>query len=336
VKRIVLLGAVLAGLALLVGTGCEKKEPGAKPEKKVFRIGLVAKSSTNPVFLAARVGAEAKAAELSKQYGIEVVIDWQTPPKEDAQVQADRIKQLVAGGVDAIILSCSDAKATCGAVNDAVDRGVPVMCFDSDAPESKRFAFHGVDDLETGKAVMKHLARQMGAKGVVAILAGNPNAPNLKKRVEGVREEAKNYPDITIKDVYYHAETPDDAAKLVKTVMDANQDITGWAMVGGWPLFTDALQTNWRAGVKVVAVDALPAQLAYVESGIAPVLLAQKVFDWGYRSVEMTFDKVYLRKDVPERDVATLEVVTKDNLGQWARKLEKWDFKVDPKYLQMK
>jgi hypothetical protein len=39
---------------------------------------------------------------------------------------------------------------------------------------------------------------------------------------------------------------------------------------------------------------------------------------------------------VPERDVATLEVVTKDNLGQWARKLEKWDFKVDPKYLQMK
>ena len=81
-----------------------------------------------------------------------------------------------------------------GAINDAVARGVPVMTFDSDAPDSKRFAFYGVDDVKTGQAVMDELAKQMGEKGSVAILAGNQNAPNLRKRVEGVKEAAKKYP----------------------------------------------------------------------------------------------------------------------------------------------
>ena len=32
---------------------------------------------------------------------------------------------------------------------------------------------------------MEELAKQMGGKGKIAILAGNQNAPNLRSRVEG-------------------------------------------------------------------------------------------------------------------------------------------------------
>ena len=63
-------------------------------------------------------------------------------------MQAQRIAQAVNEGADAILLSCSDAGKVTGAINDAVERGVPVMTFDSDAPQSKRFAFYGVDDVE--------------------------------------------------------------------------------------------------------------------------------------------------------------------------------------------
>ena len=49
----------------------------------------------------------------------------------------------------------------------------------------------------------------------------------------GVREAAKRYPGITIRDVYYHKETAQDAAARVEQVMQANPDITGWAMIGG-------------------------------------------------------------------------------------------------------
>ena len=114
---------------------------------------------------------------------------------------------------------------------------------------------------------MSELAKEMGGKGVVAILAGNQNAPNLQKRVQGVKEEAKKYPDIKILDAFYHKETPQDAAAKVEQVMQAHPEITGWAMIGGWPLFTDNALKFAPGTVKVVAVDALPAQLGYLRSG---------------------------------------------------------------------
>ncbi|MCY2929689.1 MAG: substrate-binding domain-containing protein [Planctomycetota bacterium] len=326
--------ACLAGLALL-GAGCRQESKSTSRPRK-FTVGLIAKSTSNPVFQAALNGARARAAELKAKTGMDIVIDWQTPAKEDAQEQANRIKQLVNKGADVIIISCSDASMVTDAINDAVKSGVPVMCFDSDAAASKRFAYFGVDDVETGQATMNALAHVMGEKGVVAILAGNQNAPNLQKRVQGAKEAAKAYPGITIKDVYFHTETPEAAANMVMDVMNANHDITGWAMIGGWPLFTNALLTNWDPNVKIVAVDALPAELAYVDKGVAQVLLAQKVFDWGYESVQIAYDKVVLKKDVPVVNISKLVPVTKANLGDWARQLKAWGFEVSPEYLAMK
>jgi ribose transport system substrate-binding protein len=305
--------------------------------KKSIKIALIAKSSTNPVFLSARTGAEAAAKDLSAKYGINITIDWRTPPTEDGQVQAERIADAVNEGDDAIIMSCSDAGKVTGAINDAVARGVPVMIFDSDAPQSKRFAFYGVDDVTSGEQVMSELAKQLDGKGKVAILAGNQNAPNLRKRAEGVIKEAAKYPGIQIVGTFYHIETPQDAAAEVMRVMNVYPDITGWAMIGGWPLFTKSLLTDLDPNkVKIVAVDALPAELPYVAKGIAPVLLAQTTYTWGYVSVEKVIDKIYLKKDVPVITKMELVRVSKDNLGTWARQLKDWGFTDIPdEYLKL-
>ena len=292
-----------------------------------LKIALIAKSSTNPVFLSARTGAEAAAKELTAKHNVPVEIAWLTPPSEDGQVQAQRIAQAVNEGANAILVSCSDAGKVTGAINDAVARGVEVMTFDSDAPLSKRFAFYGVDDIKTGQSVMVELAKQMGESGSIAILAGNQNAPNLRNRVEGVKQEAVKYPKIKIVDTFYHIETPQDAAAEVVRVQNAYPQIQGWAMIGGWPLFTPTLLTDLDPKkVKIVAVDGLPAELAYVEKGLAPVLLAQPTYNWGYISVQRIFDKVQLKQEVPTIIPMELVRVTKENLGTWARQLRTWGF----------
>lgn len=292
---------------------------------KNYTIGLVAKSQGNPVFQAARVGAEQAAKDLGKQHGIKIKIDWRTPNEEDAQKQAEAIEQLVLSGADGIAVSCSDANKLTDAINSAVKSGVPVATFDSDAPASKRFVTFGVDDEKCGEEVMENLAKFMNGKGVVAILAGNQNAPNLQKRVQGVKNAAKKYPGITIRDTYYHKETPQDAAAKVEQVMQSNPDITGWAMIGGWPLFTDNA-LKWQPGtVKCVSVDALPPELAYLRSGHVQMLLAQQCYEWGYRSVEHLINKIYLKKNPASvKDVSPLVPVTKENVDQFAKNWEKW------------
>jgi ribose transport system substrate-binding protein len=299
---------------------------GARPGGR-FKIAMIAKSSTNPVFLSARTGAEAAAKELGAANNTAIEIAWLTPPQEDGQVQAQRIAQAVNEGANAILLSSSDAGKVTGAINDAVDRGVPVMAFDSDAPESKRFSFYGVDDLQTGRTLMAELATQMGGQGKIAILAGNQNAPNLKKRVDGVKEEAAKSPGIQIVGVFNHIETPQDAAAEVIRATNAYPDIQGWAFIGGWPLFTRTLLTDLDpAKVKIVSVDALPAELPYVEKGLAPVLLAQSTYLWGHKGVETIVEKVILKKEVPKVIPMELVRVSQDNLGTWARQLRDWGF----------
>ena len=333
------LAAISAASLLVAGCGRPADTPAgnAAPPSRGVRIAMIAKSSTNPVFLSARTGAEAAAKELSAKHAVPVEIVWLTPPAEDGQVQAQRITQAVNEGANAVLISCSDAGKVTGAINDATNRGVPVMTFDSDAPESKRFAFYGVDDLKTGQAVMNELAKQMRERGAVAILAGNQNAPNLRKRVEGVKQAAAKYPNMTIVGTFYHIETPQDAAAEVIRVQNAYPQIQGWAMIGGWPLFTQTLLSDLDpTKVKIVAVDALPPELAYVEKGLAPVLLAQPTYLWGYVSVQRIFEKVHLKQDVPEIIPMELVRVSKDNLGTWARQLRDWGFTdVPEEYLKM-
>jgi ribose transport system substrate-binding protein len=317
-----------AAFALLAAAcGGSQPPPNQLTAPGGLKIAMIAKASTNPVFLSARTGAEAAARELTEKHKVPVEIVWLTPPSEDGQVQAQRIAQAVNEGANAILLSCSDAGKVTGAINDAVARGVPVMTFDSDAPQSQRFAFYGVDDIKTGQSVMDELAKQMGETGAIAILAGNQNAPNLRNRVEGVKQAAAKYPKMTIVNTFYHIETPQDAAAEVVRVQNAYPQIQGWAMIGGWPLFTQTLLTDLDpAKVKIVAVDALPAELAYVEKGLAPVLLAQPTYLWGHVSVQTIFDKVHLEQEVPEIIPMELVRVTKENLGTWARQLRDWGF----------
>ena len=323
-------------------SGCrgeQQSAPAATPapaRPPGLRIAMIAKSETNPIFVSARKSAEAAAKELAQKHGVPIEIVWMTPADEDGQVQAQKIAQAVKEGVSAILISCSDAGKVTGAIDDAVARGVPVMTFDSDAAESKRFAFYGVDDEKTGETLMRELAAQMRKKGSVAILAGNQNAPNLRKRVDGVKKEAAKNPGIKIVGTFYHVEKAKDAAAEVVRAQKANPQIQGWAMIGGWPLFTPRLLTELDpAKVKIVAVDALPAELVYVDKGLAPVLLAQPTYLWGYVSVQRIIDKVHLKQDVPEIIPMDVVRVTKDNLGTWARQLKDWGFTVPDTYLKM-
>ena len=324
--------------------GCGGEQPAPPPAASEpargpgLKIAMIAKSTTNPVFVSARKGAETAARELGEKHGILIQIVWMTPDHEDGELQATAVAQAVKDRASAILISCSDTERCTTAINEAVDRGVPVMTFDSDAAGSKRFAFYGLDDETLGKTVMRELAAQLQKKGAVAILAGNKDAPNLRKRVDGVRREAALTPGITIVGTFNHPETPTDAAEEVASAQKANPKIQGWAMIGGWALSTPRLTKELDPKkVKVVAVGGLPAQLPYVESGLAPVLLALPTYDWGYVSVQRIVEKVHLKQNVPAiLPPMDVERVTKDNLGTWAQQLKTWGFTVPDSYSKLK
>jgi ribose transport system substrate-binding protein len=328
-----LVGAALAAIFLL--SACTKAPSEATTGRRQIVLGMVAKAEANDVFQAARTGAEDAANTLGDQYNVDIRIDWQTPPEENAGQQADAIGRLANERVDGIMVSCSDAATLTTAINDAVDKGVPVVCFDSDAPDSKRLCDYGTDDIALGHMLMDGIAQYMGEKGTIAILAGNQSAPNLRKRVQGVREELAKYPNMhelnNGNGVFYHEELPSKAVEAINNAMNANRGkIDGWVMVGGWALFADNA-LDWPPGsIKVVSCDALPSELDYVRKGYVQELIAQDSYGWGYRSVEILTDKILSNKDPDGMDPVThrinnpLTPVTIDNVDQFAHSWDKW------------
>ncbi len=311
-----LLPLLAAVLALLPVTGRAQKS---------YTFGMIAKSQGNPFFEAARVGALEAARDLGAKAGLKIKIDWRTPNEEDSQKQAEFIEQLLLAGVDGLIVSCSDAKKLTDSINKAVSQGVPVVTFSGDAPASKRFVALGIDDFKCGERTFEELAKLMGGQGKVAAIDGNPNAANLQQRAAGFRAAAKKAPGIQILDIYYHKETPQDAVAKIEQVMQAHPDITGWGLLGGWPLFTDNA-LKWPPGsIKCVCVDALPQQLAYVRSGHVPLLLAQDVYGYGQRSVAHLVNKLHFKKSPADPiDNTALIPVSKENVEAFAKNWEKW------------
>lgn len=318
-------------LTATLGAGLGVGDLGAQARPGSLRIAFVAKSLSNPVFQAAQRGAEDAARDLGHRHGVAIELRVLTPPREDGAAQAERVNQAVREGAQAILVSCSDAAVLTPAIDAAVAKGVPVMTFDSDAPASKRFAFYGVDDVQVGERVMTEVAQQLGGKGRVAILAGSALAPNMTRRAEAARKAAARFPEIQVVEVVTHAETPLDSASAVVAANARHADLAGWAMVGGWALFRSSKSLELmndleRRGLKVVAVDALPDQLVYVEKGLVPVLWAQPIYLWGKLGVGTIVDKVVLGKTVPERMPMELVKVSGANLGAWSKDLKSWGF----------
>ena len=96
--------------------GCGGEQPAAPPAASEpargpgLKIAMIAKSTTNPVFVSARKGAETAARELGEKHGIPIQIVWMTPDDEDGELQATAVAQAVKDRASAILISCSDAE----------------------------------------------------------------------------------------------------------------------------------------------------------------------------------------------------------------------------------
>jgi ribose transport system substrate-binding protein len=295
--------------------------------KKIITIGMIGKMANNPVFVASYAGARVAAKELSIKYDVTVVLDWQTPEVENVEEQVAALERFSRSKVDGIAISCSNANYLTQTINETVDKGIPIVCFDSDAPKSKRYAYYGADDINFGRMLMKELALGINEKGTIAVLAGNKSALNLQRRLQGIMEELKKHPRIRLSqdNIFHNLDIPQMASDKIQKEQKANPDIKGWILIT-----SSALQVKnslkWNPGeVKVVAGNAIPAELEYVKSGYVQCLVGINCFQLGYKSIEILLDKITKNKvtSVPFL-YSPVTAVDENNVEEWSLNWKKW------------
>lgn len=322
---IMMVGLILVFLSLL------NVAPQAQ-ERKTLTIAWIPKALNNPVFALGRDGAFTKARELTRKGPINVDVVYTASLASDAAAQVRVMEDVIAMGVDAIGVSANDPTALKDVINKAVSAGIPVMTWDSDSPDSKRFTYLGVSNYDGGRMAGKILAKVLDGKGKVAILTGVPGAFNLEERIRGFKDEMKNYRGIKIVTTVACDDEIMKGVTVVEETMQAVPDLNGWFFVGLWPLFAEeGSMVLWeraaKAGkIKTVAFDTLPVELNYMKKGMLQGLVGQKYWGWGYDTIQMIYDYIVYNKRYANWTDSGMDIVGPDNVDAMARMWETSDF----------
>jgi ribose transport system substrate-binding protein len=316
-RRSLVLALILTlGLAVSGCGGGEKKPEG--PQR--LRFAVIPKALDIPVFNYAKIGAERQA----KEYG-NVDVLWNAPSSADQLKQKEIIESAITQRVDGIAISALNGDFLTETINKAVDAGIPVVMWDSDAPKSKRFAFYGVDDLASGRILGDQAVRLLNGKGKVAIIT-SLGATNLQRRLDGLKESLAKAPGIQIVEVYDIKEDAVRCAELIATGTNRYPDLAAWLAVGGWPIFTrNATAAVDPAKTKVISFDTIQPGLDLLREGKVTVLLGQKYFGWGSEAVRLLYD--YKHGKMPPSPIidSGVDVVTRENVDDYAAKWKKME-----------
>jgi ribose transport system substrate-binding protein len=323
------LGLGVLGLCLATAAACGGgNQPGSSAPAtgqgagagsgQKLRFAVIPKSLDLPVFNYARTGAERAAKELGN-----VEIIWNAPASADQLKQKEILESFITQRVDGIAISCLNGDFLTDTINRAVDAGIPVVTWDSDAPKSKRIAFYGVDDFKSGEIMAEQANKLLNGKGTIAILT-SLGATNLQRRLDGVREGLKAAPGISIVEVYDIKEDPVRVPEILSTASRRYPDLSAWLSVGGWPVFT----RNATAGIdpaktKFISFDTIDPALDLLREGRVQVLLGQKYFGWGAEPVKILHG-IKQGKMPPSPVIDSgVDVVTRDNVDQYAEQWKK-------------
>ncbi|MEE4600988.1 MAG: substrate-binding domain-containing protein [Desulfobacteraceae bacterium] len=125
--------------------------------------------------------------DAAKLLGADIKTELRGPATWDASQEARAIEQLIAKGVKGIIVTAGDATTLNPAIDKAMARGIPVITFDSDAPDSQRLCFAGTNNYEAGKVAGKSMVEWLNGEGEVGI-STFPGPNHLVERIRGFKD----------------------------------------------------------------------------------------------------------------------------------------------------
>jgi len=310
---------IAMGIAAGASVACEPRvSVGDNSDHTDLGMTFVPKASDNPIFDLSYHGAWQATVDLGIANGRNVVVDNLAPPVSTLDAQKAKVQAAISKGTRGLIVSCVDTLLS-STINDAVDKGIPVITFDSDCPDSKRLAFYGTDNTAAGAEAADLLASALNETGGkrVGILSGRVGADNLDARVRAFEARLNDkYPTLELENISNCDETSESCKTELEDEIAQFADLDGLFVVGLWGVQAacdcesasncacndvQSRMPNWYAatqrGLRTVAFDALPFELQLMKQGYLSALIGQKYYEWGYETVTSMFK--YLTRGEP-------------------------------------
>lgn len=204
----------------------------------------------------------------------------------DAAKQVAVFEQIVAKKPKGIALSPTVADAFVEPINKAMEAGIPVVCFASDSPDSKRITWITSDDYKAGGEAADFCAKALGGKGKIGILE-RPAQNNHAARINGFEARIKEkYPDMKVVARGQAEGDQTKAASLTSAMIQANPDLAlMYCSAGMEGMGAGTAVKEAKTNAKVFCYDADPAVIDMVKDGTILACMHPNTVNQGFWSM---------------------------------------------------
>jgi len=328
----------LCALTLLAPPGCDRDQGSSssggsssttKPAAHVAYI-------TNGVadfWTIAEIGAKAGAKDVG------ATVDVLMP--KNIEDQKRMIEDSLVRGIDGIAISPINPANQVDVINRAATQ-TKLITHDSDAPQTNRLCYIGMDNYDAGRLCGKLVKDALPKGGNIVILVGRTEQDNAQRRRQGVIDELLDRPrdpnrsdkgtgpikgeKYTILETMTDQFDRDVGKRNAQDAMGKYADVNG--MVGLFeynpPLILEALGAKAGKQIQVIGFDEADATLQAIRDGRCHGTIVQDPYRYGYESVKiLTALKKGDTSVVPANKFVDIPArqITKQNVEQfWGEK----------------
>jgi len=251
--------------------------------------------------------AHAGCLKAEQEFGIKV--NFFKPPSATLEEQKRFIETQMAKGVDGLAISVIDPDNMTPFINEICAK-IPVVMFDSDAPNSNRKAYIGMSNYAAGRLAGQKIKEQLPAGGKLVIFVGRLDAQNAVERRQGIIDElqgkayAAQYPGKmtpqgrvdcgkwTILDTRTDGGDESRAKGNAEDILVKYTDLD--LMIGLWsyntPAIISAVQDAGKQGkIKIIGFDEEVVVLRGIKDGYVAGTIVQNPYEYGRTSCEILY-----------------------------------------------
>ncbi|RMF38620.1 MAG: sugar ABC transporter substrate-binding protein [Planctomycetota bacterium] len=288
--------------------------------------------------------AEAGAKQGGEEFNADVEVHM---PAEGISDQKRIVEDLLTKGVDGIAISPIDPANQTDLLNKAA-KYCKLITHDSDAPESNRLCYIGMDNYVAGRMCGELVREAIPDGGKIAIFIGRLEQDNARRRWQGTVDAILGRPADPNRSDPFENEIQEGPWHIVGTYTDQFDRAKGKAnaedamsrhpdlaaMVGLFaynpPLMLEALKQGGKLGkIKVIAFDEADETLQGIKEGYVHGTVVQNPFEYGRQSIRILAGlcrgQTLEELGVPENRIVDIPArqIRQDNVDEFWAELKK-------------
>ncbi|WP_188556490.1 substrate-binding domain-containing protein [Hymenobacter glacieicola] len=261
---------------------------------------------------------QAMLAGMKKELSFYPEVDFRLKDaKYNSALQEQQIKELLAEGIDLLIVSANETEPVTPIVEEVYNRGIPVVILDRRTTSKLYTAFVGGNNVEVGHTAGNYAASLLGKQGQVLEVLGAPGSSPATDRHQGFTRALAAYPGLQlVAQVNSNWERPSVLERL-PAVLRAHPGVD-LIFAHNDRLALGAYQVCKQLGleqrVKIVGVDGLPGPRGGIELVQDGIIKATLLYSPGGEEAIRTALRILRREPFNKENILSTMVIDSTNV----------------------